>query len=112
MNFFLRLICAFGLLDKISIKIDLLKVRLERIEGKVDQIKAQGVAMANAFSDLAQQMNDETNAIAARIDALIAAQQAGGMTAEEEAAALAEMQAISDRLKVLGTDPNNPIPVA
>ena len=65
--------------------------------------------MATAIQTLIQQFNDETNAIAARIDTLIAAASAGtAVTAED----LASLQAVSDRLKVLGTDPAAPIPGA
>jgi hypothetical protein len=49
------------------------------------------------------EMNEETNAISARIDKLIAS----GSLSDAD---LAELQAVSDRLKTLGADPADPIP--
>lgn len=68
------------------------------------------MATKQSFDDLRTAMDDETNALAAKIDALTAKIAAGGMSAEEEAAVLADFTAISERLKTLGADPAEPIP--
>ena len=65
--------------------------------------------MANAIDTLRDALRDNTNAVSARIDALIAEiKTSADNTATPEA--LADLQAISDHLKALGTDPNNPVP--
>jgi hypothetical protein len=53
---------------------------------------------------LITQFDDATNAIAARIQKLI---DAGGLSAESEAALQAEVT----KLQTLGQDPGNPVPV-
>lgn len=55
---------------------------------------------------LISQFDDATNAIAARIAALVSAQP--GISADDQAAFQAEV----DKLKSLGADPNNPVPPA
>jgi hypothetical protein len=59
------------------------------------------------ITKLIEDFDAETTAIAAKIDALIA--QGGSANADEIVAGL---QPISDRLKALGSDVNNPIPAA
>lgn len=61
--------------------------------------------MSDSIALLISAFNDGTNAVAARIDRLIAGQ---ANTASPEQ--LTEMQAISDHLKALGQDPSNPVP--
>ena len=88
---------------------------------RVDQIHAQGVRiMADVASikKLVSDLNDETNAVAAKLDAetaeikrlsdIIAA--GGTVTAEDLQAIQDGLQPISDRLKSLGADPAQPIP--
>lgn len=66
-------------------------------------------SMANAIDTLRDALRDNTDAVSVRIDALIAEiQQSADNTASP--ATLADLQAISDHLKALGTDPNNPVP--
>lgn len=66
----------------------------------------QELTVANAaLAALITQLNDETNQIQARIDALIAGLQ--NVATPEQ---IADLQAISGRLAVLGQDPVNPIP--
>lgn len=63
------------------------------------------------LEDLAMQFDTETTAIATRLDTLnaeLAAAKAAG--APPDPATLAKLQAVSDRLKALGSDPTNPIP--
>ena len=60
---------------------------------------------------LAAALDAETNAIAARIDDLtkkLAAAQAAGEPPDQ--AALDALASVSERLKVLGADPANPVP--
>jgi hypothetical protein len=57
------------------------------------------------LDDLTKQIDDETNAIAAKIDSL-QLKAGDAVTAEQ----LAALQAVSDRLKTLGADPANPVP--
>ena len=67
--------------------------------------------MANTYDDLLQQFNDGTNAVAARIDALVAtvaADAAAGKPASAEQ--IAGFKAIADHLKAMGTSPADPIP--
>ncbi len=56
-----------------------------------------------SVAEFAAELDAETNAIKDRIDRLIAA----GQLSAADAAAL---QAVSDRLAILGQDPANPIP--
>lgn len=61
--------------------------------------------MGNKFDDLIAAFNDETNVIASRFDSLRA--QLGNTATDAQ---LAELDAISARLKALGRDPSDPIP--
>lgn len=61
--------------------------------------------MNQQIADLTAAFNDETNVLAAKLDALIAGG-ADDVTPEQ----IAGLQAISDRLKALGADPAQPIP--
>lgn len=78
---------------------------LQRIEAGVLKLQRQVRYMDTRITKLINDFNDETNAIAARIDALIAA----GSDAD---AIVAGLQPISDRLKALGANPEEPIPPA
>ena len=71
-----------------------------RIERRLTQMFA-------TIHDFAVAVDAETNAIATRIDALIAAAQQGNVLSPADQT---ELQAISDRLTSLGADPANPIP--
>lgn len=65
--------------------------------------------MANAIDTLRDQFRDNTNLVAERIDRLIAQiQTSADNTASPET--LADLQAIGDHLRALGTDPANPVP--
>lgn len=64
--------------------------------------------MALNLSDLIVALNDNTNAVAARLDKLTADLAAAGSAPTTEQ--LAALQAISDHLKALGSDPNLPVP--
>lgn len=63
--------------------------------------------MNDQIQKLIGDFNDETNAIAAKIDAL---NLAAGLTPTPEQ--ISALQGISDRLKQLGSDPSNPVPAS
>ena len=88
---------------------------------KLDQILARLETLMSAATDiekLISDVNDETNAIAARIDAEdksiqdLKAQIAAGSPATQADldAISANLTATSARLKALGVDPTNPVP--
>lgn len=86
------LLCALALVSAALLLLALsFRPTLKRIEHHMSQL-----------SDLVTQINDETNAIAARIDSLLAGQ--------DDPAAIAQLTAISARLKTLGANPQQPIP--
>lgn len=65
------------------------------------------------LEDLVTALDTETNAVAARIDKLSAElRDALSKGAPPAPATLTALSAISDRLKVLGSDPSNPIPAS
>lgn len=68
--------------------------------------RKQGIRMSKVQDFLAE-VNEETNQISARIDALIAKQDAGEQLTPED---FDGMRAFSARLKVLASDPANPVP--
>jgi hypothetical protein len=77
---------------------------------KLDLILAQGVQImgkVDTLTQLVSDMNDETNAIAARIDKLI---EQGGEQIPDSL--VSGFRAISDRLKSLGASQTDPIPAA
>jgi enamine deaminase RidA (YjgF/YER057c/UK114 family) len=98
-------------------------------DAKLDSILAQLSALAaqekklmadvTSIKKLVTDLNDETNSVAAKIDAQLAAIQAlkdqiaaGTAVSQADLDEIgAGLQATSDRLKVLGSDPADPIPV-
>lgn len=68
------------------------------------------MASIKDFNALLSAINTETDAIAAKIDGLVAQLQSGNLTADEEAAVLGDLGKVSDRLKTIGADSTNPIP--
>lgn len=87
----------------------------ERVEAKVDRLLRltltgmEGITMT--LESLVADLDAETNAVAAKLDKLsadLAAAVAAGQAPKPET--LAALQAVSDRLKVLGSDPSAPIP--
>lgn len=81
---------------------------LERIHGRLASIEAQGKATMSALDDLTSALDQETTAIATRLDTLTMELAAANQA--PTAAQLAALSAISDRLKSLGADPAAPIP--
>lgn len=87
---------------------------LLRIETALDRIQQKletAMATLTSFKDLLAAVDAETNRIAAKIQSLVDQLAAGGMTEAEEAEALSGLTAVADRLKTIGADPANPIPV-
>jgi hypothetical protein len=76
--------------------------RLGIIEGKIDAMHAE-------TKQLVVELNDATNVLAAKLDTLIA-NAAEGLTKEEAVAHNAELTALRDHLRAMGSDPANPLP--
>jgi peptidoglycan hydrolase CwlO-like protein len=89
---------------------------IHHLHRKVDQLMADVTSIKQLVSDL----NDETNAIAAKVDAQqkkiddLSAQIAAGTPATQaDLDAISDgLSPISDRLKALGANPAKPIPPA
>ena len=81
--------------------------KLDQILGAVERVERLLVTEGKALMDLRTvitDLNTNTTAVAARIDRIIAA----GPTPTP--ADFADLQAISDHLKAMGTDPAAPVP--
>lgn len=63
------------------------------------------------FDALLAAVDAETTRIANKIQELIDRLGQGGLTVEEEAAVLTELSAASARLRTIGADPADPVPV-
>lgn len=68
------------------------------------------MAKPGDYTSLVAAIDAETTRIANKIQTLLDAIAAGGMSAAEEDAAQASLQAQVDRLKTIGADPVEPIP--
>jgi hypothetical protein len=80
-----------------------------KLEEILAQVKSLGVlimSVADQVKKLAADFDAETNAVAARIDAILAKLAEGTV----DPADVAALEAVSARLKTLGEDPSNPIP--
>lgn len=80
--------------------------RLQRIEGKVDQI----MALAEDLKAGIKQLDDETTVIGTVISALVAKLQNSSITDAEKADVFTALSAVGARLTTLGVDPTNPVP--
>lgn len=80
---------------------------LDRIQQKMETTMAQ----LQNFKDLLAAVDAETTRISDKITDLVAQLAAGGMTDAQEAEVLAGLTAAADRLKTIGADPADPIPV-
>lgn len=82
------------------------------IEDLVKSINRLGdsiMAVGQDIIDLAAKIDAATNLVATEIT-FLQSQIKNSMTDDEVAKVKASMQAITDRLTAMGTDPNNPIP--
>lgn len=88
----------------------LIELRLEvaHVAREVDTLLQRQKRMANKLDDVITALNDNTNAVSARLDKLLAELAASGDAPTPEQ--IASLQAISDHLKALGADPSNPVP--
>lgn len=95
----------------LEIEVHELKRRVTALESMVATVLAtveRYEAMALNLSDLIVALNDNTNAVSARLDHLVAELAAAGTA--PTTAQLDALQAISDHLKTLGADPALPVP--
>lgn len=79
------------------------------VHGILDRIE-ENMATKQDFETLLAAVDEATNKIAARIQALTDKLGQGGMTAEEEAAIKTSLEAEVAKLQALGADPENPVP--
>jgi hypothetical protein len=75
------------------------------------QMEVRIMASLNTFTELLTAVDAETTRIGAKIQTLIDQLAAGGLSAEEEATVLAGLGAAADKLKGIGVDPADPVPV-
>lgn len=83
---------------------------LKRINTKLDQMEAKIMASLADFQTALKAVDDETTRIANYIQDLLAKLSAGGMTPDEEATALAGINAAAERLKGVGVSVEQPVP--
>lgn len=74
------------------------------------EVKENIMSLKESFEALRVEMNDATNKLAAKIDALIEQNNRTDLTEAEEQAVLDGFQGVSNQLKALGADPTNPVP--
>ncbi len=96
----------FSLFKRLIDRLMELNRLLDETQGKLEK----AMATSKDFLDLLAAMDAETTRIATKLDELLAKLQAGGMSEAEEAEVFAAANALSDRLKTIGTDPVTPIP--
>lgn len=94
-------------LDDVMAVLGRIELRLNQHGGLLNRLITGEQLMGTQLDTLITNLNDNTNAVAARIDRLIA--QLGDVVSPTQ---LAELQAVSDHLKTLGQDPGNPVPPA
>jgi hypothetical protein len=80
--------------------------KLEDIFAQLKQLGVKIMSVSDQIKKLAADFDAETNAVAARIDAILAKLAEGTV----DPADVAALEAVSARLKTLGEDPSNPIP--
>jgi len=82
---------------------------MDDVVHRLGALEKRVTAMHEEMKAALKEIDDETNSLSARVDA-IAANLAEGMTKEQTLEAIAEAKAISARLKGIAADPNNPVP--
>lgn len=65
---------------------------------------------AEEFRTAIKAIDTETTRIADKIDELMERLDAGGLTTEEEEEIHAELSGVTERLRAIGHDPNDPVP--
>ncbi len=81
---------------------------LTNLARKVDSL----MALSQDLLDLAKKLDDECTAIGLVITNLVAKLQDASITPEEKQKVFDALNAVSARLTVLGSDPQNPVPPA
>ena len=94
-------------LDDVMASLSRIELRLNQQGATLQRLVNGENLMASQLDTLIQALNDNTNAVSARIDKLIS--ELGDVVTPAQ---LAELQAVSDHLKTLGQDPQNPVPPA
>ncbi len=69
------------------------------------------MAKVEDFSAVVAVLNTETNRISDKLEELIGEIEGAGLDADQEAVVLDSLQALADRLKTIGADPKDPVPV-
>lgn len=86
--------------------------RVDDILTRLKALQAQGVSIMSKATDIQQlvtDINTATNEVASDLERL-RNQIAGGLSASEADAVVAELDTLKNRLTVLGQDPENPVP--
>lgn len=93
-----------------------LERRIDRILVKTERIKLQmeaNMAAAKDFDELVKKLDAATTTLGEKVIRITGELASGGLTAEQESARLAELDAIGDRLVEMGKDQTDPVkPVA
>lgn len=92
-------------LDDVMATLSRIELRLNQHGATLQRLVSGENLMASQLDAFIAALNDNTNAVSARIDRLIA--QLGNVVTPAQ---LTELQAVSDHLKALGQDPTNPVP--
>lgn len=86
--------------------------KLDEIITRLKAIQAQGVSIMSKATDIQQlvtEIDTATNEVASDLQRL-RDQIAGGLTAAEAEGVVTQLDALKNRLTVLGQDPENPVP--
>lgn len=83
--------------------------KLDRLEGLLQTIRQEAKAMHAEAKQLVTELNEATNAVAARIDKLIS-DATGGMTKDEATEHVASLTVLRDGLRAMGANPADPLP--
>lgn len=84
--------------------------KLDNLAKTLSRIGKLIMATADEFKIALAKVEVATTAIGARLQKYIDDKNAGGMTAAEETAALAQLGVLATSLETMGKDPANPVP--
>jgi len=85
--------------------------RLESLDGKFVKMETRIIKTLTEFNELIAAMNTATNAVAAKLEELRAQLATAGLDATAEAAIFTMLDTQVTKLKAIGADPVDPIPV-
>ena len=97
--------------DQILLELSNLKSAVQVLNGKVTNMENNIMAELSSFATVIASIDAETTRIGTKIDTLVTQLANKGLTAEEEASVLAQLSTAANRLKTIGADPENPVPV-